>query len=115
MKHSTTLASMIALALPGLVGAQLVVLHDNAWATSVNNNGEVVVRMAGSTTWTIWDPDQWTFEPIGGIGGSNDYGAGSSRAYFSANGQQLCGTIAGTQGYELASYDRSTGNWTGHG
>lgn len=112
MKRNATLSALCALVLATSASAQLETLPGTFWASGVNNDGLVTGYMSGSPTWQLWNPDLGTTEDIGGASPS-DYGAGQTE--FSADGQRVCGTTAGSQGTEMATYDRTTGTWTPHG
>lgn len=102
----------MVLAMAGTASAQLKVLPQSYWASAVNNDGLVAGYFAANSTFALWDPDLSTTNDIGGM--SPTAGAGGW-AKFSADGKKLSGGAAGTQGSEMATYDRTTGEWTAHG
>lgn len=112
MKRNTTLPIIGAWLLAIPAQAQLEILPGNFWASGVNNEGLVTGYMAGGPTWQFWYPDLGTTEDIGGVSPDNN---GAGQTEFSTDGQRVCGTAAGAQGTEMASYDRTTGTWTSHG
>lgn len=112
MKHSTTLSTIIALALAGTASAQLKVLPQEYWASAVNNDGLVAGYLSTATTYMLWNPDLSSTEDIGGM---SPYDNAGGQARFSADGQRLSGGAAGDLGSEMATYDRTTGTWTTHG
>ncbi|MCC6841127.1 MAG: T9SS type A sorting domain-containing protein [Flavobacteriales bacterium] len=112
MKHFSSLTICAALLLAGAASAQYEVLSSPFWASGVNNDGLVAGYMAGGPTYQLWNPDLGTTEDIGGM--SPD-GGGAGQPKFSTDGQLVCGTDAGGQGSEMATYDRTAGTWAVHG
>jgi uncharacterized membrane protein len=112
MNHSSTLATIAALALAGTANAQLEVLPQSYWASTVNNNGLVAGYLAGSPTYMVWNPDLGTTTDIGGVSAGGNAGG---QAKFSADGTKLSGSAMGSTASEMATYDMGTGTWTTHG
>lgn len=112
MKHNVTLPLVFAVALSGTASAQLAVLPQPYWASAVNNDGLVAGYLAGSTTYLLWNPDLSTTEDIGGVSAGGNAGG---QARFSADGQRLSGGDMEGALTEMATYDRTTNEWTTHG
>lgn len=112
MKHFLPLSALLALAVTGPANAQLEVLEQPYWASTVNSNGLVAGYVAGSATYMTWNPDLGTTEDIGGESPAN--GAGG-QAQFDDGGSLLCGGEMGLTGSEMATFDFGTGTWTPHG
>ena len=112
MKRTATLSILAALAWAVPASAQLEVLPQAFWASTVNNDGSVGGHTAGGSTWMLWNPDLGTTQDIGGM---SPQGGGAGQARFSTDGQRVCGTAQGALGSEMATYDLSTGTWSAHG
>jgi hypothetical protein len=107
MKNISTLSVGLAIVLAGPASAQLEVLPQTYWASTVNNDGLVAGYLAVSPTYMTWNPDLETTEDIGGV---SPGGGGGGQAKFAADGQTLCGGAMGLTGSEMATY--ASGTWT---
>ncbi len=94
----------------GFLSAQFMVRDDIFTVNSVSNQGKVAGYAAQAGPYSLWLPDSGNVVlSIGGLAPGNGVGG---QAYFSADGNFLSGTSAGTIAPELSRYNRTTNQWT---